>query len=119
MKPPAMPHRTTGVSTSDLNTPAQLQTAIDTPTAQGGRTRVWTTVSVIWISLRPALGKEITGKDLPPRRRELASAIARDNPALVRGVRLVIGAEAPWLALSARRRDPVPGLVSLILEREA
>lgn len=107
-----------GMSPGDLDTPALLQVATDTVTGQGGRSRAWATVSVIWIALRPEAGQEVCPPGLPPRRRDLASATARDNPALARGTRLVIGSEPPWQVTGARHRLPARGYVTLSLERE-
>ena len=73
-----------GPSIRQLDTPAQLQTATDVTTAQGGRTRSWTTLTTLWLQFQPAAGMEISEPGLPPRRREAATAIARDNPALYR-----------------------------------
>ncbi len=101
-----------------LRTPAQLQTATDTVTPFGGRTRVWSTVSVIWLALTPGRGIEVVEPGLPPRRRDRAAALARDHPAAVRGARLVIGAEPPWRILDVSRRAPTRGFMTLNLERE-
>ena len=100
-----------------LQTPAQLQTATDTVTPFGGRTRVWSTVSVIWLALTPGRGIEVVEPGLPPRRRDRAAALARDNPAAVRGARLVIGAEPPWRILDVNRRAPTRGFMTLNLDR--
>ena len=108
-----------GPSIRQLDTPAQLQTATDVTTAQGGRTRSWTTLTTLWLQFQPAAGMEISEPGLPPRRREAATAIARDNPALQRGTRLLVGSEAPWQVIAVHRRDPGPGFVSLSLQREA
>ena len=101
-----------------LRIPALLQVATDTVTPFGGRTRVWSTVSVIWLALTPGRGIEVVEPGLPPRRRDRAAALARDHPAAVRGARLVIGAEPPWRILDVSRRAPTRGFMTLNLERE-
>ncbi len=102
----------------DLRIPAQLQVATDSLTPFGGRTRAWAPVSTLWLSLTPGRSFEVNEPGLPPRRRTRAAAIARDNPAAVRGARLVIGTEAPWRILDVSHRAPARGFMTLTLERE-
>ena len=101
-----------------LRIPAQLQGPTDTVTPFGGRTTSWTPLTTLWLSLTPGRSFEVNEAGLPPRRRTRAAAIARDNPAAVRGTRLVIGAEAPWRILDVSRQSPARGFMTLTLERE-
>lgn len=101
-----------------LRIPAQLQTATDSVTPFGGRTRLWTSVTTLWLALTPGRSFEVNEPGLPSRRRTRAAAIARDHPAAVRGARLVIGAEPPWRILDVSHRAPARGFMTLTLERE-
>ena len=101
-----------------LRIPAQLQTATDSVTPFGGRTRLWTSVATLWLALTPGRSFEVNEPGLPSRRRTRAAAIARDHPVAVRGARLVIGAEPPWRILDVSHRAPARGFMTLTLERE-
>ena len=101
-----------------LSVPAQLQTATDTVTPFGGRTKVWAPVTTLWLALTPGRSFEVNEPGLPTRRRTRATALARDNPAAVRGARLVVGSEAPWRILDVSHRAPARGFMTLTLERE-
>jgi hypothetical protein len=101
-----------------LRIPALLQTPNDAVTSWGGRNRTWTMVSTLWLSLTPGRSLEISDPGLPPRRRDRASAIARDHPLATRGARLMVPYEPPWTIVDVSRRAPARGFMILALQRE-
>ena len=102
-----------------LNLPVALQVPTLAQTPSGGQARTWVTVSTIWIRLEAQEGLEVVEPGLPPRRRDRALVVARDHPAIRRGVQLSVAGEPAWRVLSVRRRDPVAGYLALSVEREA
>lgn len=92
-----------------------LQSAVETETEFGGRTRIWSDVASVWVTLTPGSATNDTGQDQRPFRVETASASARDHPLAAPGQQLVIGAETPWRVLAVQRTEP--GRMILILDR--
>ena len=105
-----------GVSIDDLDTAVRLLVPTD---SNDGSPTTWTETSTLWIGLTSQSGGDLPIRGLPPRSLDLATAVARDNPALIRGVRLQVGTEPPWQVMSVQHRWPQRGYVTLSLEREA
>lgn len=97
--------------------PATLQIAVETETAEGGRTRAWADVALVWVELRLGADASDTAQEQRPVRVETASAFARDHPLAAAGQQLVTPDGPPWRVLAVRRADPAPGRMTLLLDR--
>ena len=98
--------------------PAVLQTAVETETAEGGRTRAWSDAATVWVELRAAAASAQAAQELRPVRVETATAVARDHLAAAAGQRLVVEDDPPWRVLAVAREAPAPGWMTLALDRE-
>lgn len=99
--------------------PAVLQAAVETETAEGGRTRVWADVATLWVTLAYGAATADEAQEMRPVRVEVATATARDHPAAEAGQQLAItGDDAAWRVLEMRRGAPAPGRMTLLLDRE-
>lgn len=102
---------------SPPRTPARLQLPIETETEFGGRTTEWTDAGLIWIDLGPVGRRSEVVADSPQLNVQSATAVARSDPRLTRGVRLQVGDDPPWTVLAVDPDQPRPGRITLRLER--
>lgn len=100
-------------------TPARAEAETITDTPFGGRVSAWTEVARLWLDLTPGAERDVASGGAPPLRIETATAVARDDARLTRGMRLLIGDEAPWIVTAAARAHPAPGRMTVRLERTA
>ncbi len=96
--------------------PGSLQAATETETDEGGRTRVWAEVAVVWVEVRAGAGSSDASDGLRPVRVDTATAVARDHPAAAAGQQLVLDSEAPWRVLAVRRGEPAAGRMTLVID---
>ena len=102
------------VPSSLAKSSAALQSAAETETDFGGRTRVWTTIASIWVTFIPGGASADTGQEQRPFRVETASASARDHPLAASDQQLLLDGP-PWRVIAVQRTEP--GRMTLILDR--
>jgi hypothetical protein len=93
---------------------ASLQSAAETQTDFGGRTRVWSEIATVWVTLTPGSATNDPGQDQRPFRVETATATARDQPLAAAGQQLVTD-DTPWRVIAVQRTEP--GRMTLLLDR--
>ena len=93
---------------------AALQSATETETDFGGRTRAWSTIASVWVQLTPGAASADGGQDQRPVRVETATAQARDHTLAAAGQQLVLDGP-PWRVIAVQRVQP--GRMTLILDR--
>ena len=93
---------------------ATLQSAAETETDFGGRTRAWSDIATVWVTLTPGSATNDAGQDQRPFRVETATASARDHPLAAPGQQLVMD-DAIWRVLAVQRTTP--GRMTLLLDR--
>ena len=99
---------------------ATLESATETPTAYGGVALAWSQVATVWVTLeRGALREAAAAPTSPPAVAQAATATARDHPLAAAGQRLTPPGEAPFRVVQVRRGDPLPGAMTLVLDRLA
>jgi head-tail adaptor len=96
---------------------AVLQSAAETETAYGGRTRVWSDVASLWVDLSVTGGSERSQAAQRPELSEQAKAEARDHPSAAAGQRLVIGGDN-WRVVRLTRGEPKIGRMTLFLQKD-